>query len=207
MEGSRIKQKYRLAFTLLGLHTLIHGPQSKHWAIFPPTQTTRPHHSFFFSNFTPDPRILFVSNARDAKHTTTRLRFAAGRAGPNHHPTHPPTHAPPRLRLRPPGDAGGGGCRARGRRASELLLGLESGGDERRGAVRGADGAGVRRGGPAGRGRARVAVPVRGGAAPPRLDLLLPPPLQRPLPLPPRAVSWGLDLAVVVVACCCLCLG
>lgn len=102
MEGSRIKQKYRLAFTLLGLHTLIHGPQSKHWAIFPPTQTTRPHHSFFFFQFhTGSPNSLcFERTRREAHHHSPPLRRRP--RGPNHHPTHPPTHAPPRLRLRPP---------------------------------------------------------------------------------------------------------
>jgi len=50
-----------------------------------------------------------------------------------------------------------------------------------------------------------VAVPVRGGAPAARLDLLLPPPLQRPLPIPPRAVSkisalpFPLTFAVAVV--------
>jgi hypothetical protein len=61
--------------------------------------------------------------------------------------------------------------------------------DEWGGAMRGADGVGIRRGGLSGRGRTGVAVPVRGGAPAAGLDLLLPPPLQRPLPVPPRAVS------------------
>lgn len=91
MEGSRIKQKYRLAFTLLGLHTLIHGPQSKHWAIFPPTQTTRPHHSFFFFQFhTGSPNSLcFERTRREAHHHSPPLRRRPRRPQP---PPHPPTH-------------------------------------------------------------------------------------------------------------------
>lgn len=116
MEGSRIKQKYRLAFTLLGLHTLIHGPQSKHWAIFPPTQTTRPHHSFFF--FPISHRIPEFSLFRThATRSTPPLASASPPAAPAPTTT-PPTHPPTRRR--------GCGCGRRETRAAEVA-GREAG--------------------------------------------------------------------------------
>ena len=112
-----------------------------------------------------DPIFLcsrFVSNSRNASRALAP------------HPPLPAAHGrPPAHPLQPP---------------TAAAADDEGGEDERGCAVRGADGAGVRRGGPAGRGRAGVAVPVRGGAPAARLDLLLPPPLQRPLPIPPRTV-------------------
>ena len=140
-------------------------------------ETLLPHHgasgpNSLVSDETPIPQqaadpICFarvVSNSRNASRAT-----AAGRARPPTHQTSPP--------LQPP------------TAATAAAAAAADGEDERGRAVRGADGAGVRRGGPAGRGRAGVAVPVRGGAPAACLDLLLPPPLQRPLPVPPGPVS------------------
>lgn len=145
--------------------------RGKNWNPITTPRSERSEFSSFRRNPIPQQssRSHFVLLALFRTHATQSRATAAGRARPPTHQTSPP--------LQPPTATAAAAAAA------------ADGEDERGRAVRGADGAGVRRGGPAGRGRAGVAVPVRGGAPAACLDLLLPPALQRPLPVPPGPVS------------------